>query len=108
MTDPAAVTVVEFADGHDEPAGFYACGHHADDVFRAAVVVYVREQEGVASPERLDREIADALQDAVVWRGHWRTVPLRPEDPESDEERYERVEGTVEGSYPVTMMHVTW
>ncbi len=99
------IRILDFCDGHEEPAGYYALGHYPTTQFRAAVFLHVAEEEGFSeATPTLDEEVAQAIQDAPVWRGYWRTIVK----PGEDEEYYETVPKGKRHSYPVTVMHVSW
>lgn len=105
------IQILDFCDGHEEPAGYYAIGHFQPAFFRRAVLSAVGENEGVASVADLDAVIKEAIAEAPVWKGYWRTIKLVTVDPEvvdDEAELFETVPKGKRGSYPVTVMQVSW
>lgn len=89
----------EMASATEEPLGFYTKGTHPAEVFRAAIIAYIRETNG--GP---DKDYEDEVAKGTVEWTWWRSVHIGTKN--SDCWRFVVGQPGTQGCYPVTKMVV--
>ena len=90
---------IEFADGNEEPVGYYSKGHHEEGPFRSSCIAHHRLNIGEE-----DVEMECEMREQPVRLSYWRSVHIGAKG--SGMVRFVEAVPRTQGAYPVTTVAV--